>query len=424
MNKELEKLNNERIQEEKEQFKLFQVIPQRTSIKSNYICIDTASLINLVIEENSLEYLNNVEKYQKELWEKHFNIKQKEFKRKGYQFNYMIKTDGVGSSVLLVKLVNGEPVEITTKMQRELKKKLELRDKYIEDVKITKQMKKKRIVSIDSDLSDLVYCISKNKKPKIIVDENEKIKVVEEEEIITFRYTQNQRRLESRNKKYNKLQNKINKKKKINNKTVKQIETELSQHNSKTCDFNKFIEYCKKKNEVNRRLFEHYSQKLFRKLKFNRYTNTQKSESKMIKNFANKFGSSKECTIILGDYDKENNMKGKEPIINRRIRKIFRNHKYQVFMINEFRTSKLCNVCESTCDTFLKRESKNPKHKDKKTNKQKIIEVWGLTLCENKNCSLIHNRDKNSALNMYKITKSIFERKGRPEKYCREIKNK
>ncbi len=68
-------------------------------------------------------------------------------------------------------------------------------------------------------------------------------------------------------------------------------------------------------------------------------------------------------------------MKGKEPIINRRIRKIFRNHKYQVFMINEFRTSKLCNVCESTCDTFLKRELHNPKHKDKKTNKQKIIEV-------------------------------------------------
>jgi hypothetical protein len=424
MNKELEKLNNERIQEDKEQFKLFQVIPQRTSIKQNYVCLDTCSLINLVIEENSIEYLNNVEQYQKELWEKHFNVKQKEFKRKGYQFNFMIKTDGIGSSVLLVKLVNGEPVEITSKKQKELKKKLDSRDKYIEDVKITKQMKKKRIVSIDPNLSDLVYCVSKNKKPKIMVDENNNLELVEEEEIITFRYTQNQRRLESRNKKYNKLQDKINKKKKINNKTVKEIETELSHHNSKTCDFNKFIEYCKKKNEINRKLFEHYSEKLFRKLKFNRYTNTQKSESKMIRNFANKFGKPEECIIVLGDYDKENNMKGKEPIINRRIRKIFRNHKYQVFMINEFRTSKLCNVCESNCDTFLKRESKNPKHKDKKTDKQKIIEVWGLTLCENKNCSLIHNRDKNSALNMYKITQSIFEGKGRPEKYCREIKNK
>ena len=141
----------------------------------------------------------------------------------------------------------------------------------------------------------------------------------------------------------------------------------------------------------------------------------------MIKNFENKFGKPEECTIILGDYDKENNRKGKKPVINRRIRKIFRNHKYEVFMINEFRTSKLCYVCENVCSTFLKRESKSPKHKDKKTGKQKIIEVWGLTLCENKNCSLIHNRDKNSALNMYKITQSIFEGKGRPLKYCREI---
>ncbi len=240
----------------------------------------------------------------------------------------------------------------------------------------------------------------------------------------TFRYTQNQRRLETRNKKYNKLQNKINKETKIDSKTVKEIETELSNYNSKTCDFNKFIEYCKKKNEVNRLLFKHYSQKLFRKLKFNIYTNTQKSESKMIKNFSNKFGKPDECTVILGDYDKgDHNMKGKEPIINKRIKKIFRNNGYEVYMINEFRTSKICNVCGCNCGTFLKRESKNPKHKDKMTSKQKIIEVWGLTLCENKNCSLIHNRDKNSALNMYKITQSIYKGLGRPKIYCRENKN-
>ena len=49
----------------------------------------------------------------------------------------------------------------------------------------------------------------------------------------------------TKNKKYNKLQDKINKEKKINNKSVKEIETELSKFNSKTCDFNNFIEYCK-----------------------------------------------------------------------------------------------------------------------------------------------------------------------------------
>ena len=420
MNKELEKLNNERIQKDKDQFKLFQVIPQRTSIKPNYICLDTCALINLVIEENSLEYLNNVEKYQKELWNKNFKLSQKEFKRKNYQFNYMIKTDGIGCSVLLVKLKNGEPIEITQKMQRELKQKLEKKDIYIEDIKITNDIKNKRIVCLDPNLQDIYYAVSKEIKPKIIVDDNNKLRLENEEEIITFRYTQNQRRLETRNKKYNKLQDEINKEKKINNKSVKEIETELSKFNSKTCDFNNFIEYCKKKNEINRLLFSHYQEEVFRKLKFNRYTNTQKSESKMIKNFSNKFGKPDECIVVLGDYDKgEHNMKGKEPIINRRIRKIFRNNYYKVYMINEFRTSKLCNVCESNCSPFLKRESHKPKDIDKKIKKGKLIEVWGLTLCENKKCSLIHNRDKNSVLNMYKITQSILNVKRRPEKYFR-----
>ena len=423
MNKELEKINQQRIKEEKDQFKLFQVIPQRTSIKPNHISIDTCSLINLTITENFKKYLDNIQECQKEIWNKNFKLNQKEFKRKNYQFNYMIKTDGVGCSVLLVKLKDGKPIEITQKMQRELKQKLELRDKYIEDIKITNDIRNKRIVSCDPNLSDIIFCVSKEIKPKIIVDDNNKLRLENEEEIITFRYTQNQRRLETRNKKYNKLQDEINKETKINNKSVKEIETELSKFNSKTCDFNNFMEYCKKKNEINRLLFSHCQEEVFRKLNFNRYTNTQKSESKMIKNFSNKFGKPKDCIVVLGDYDKgEHNMKGKEPIINKRIRKIFRNNGYKVYLINEFRTSKLCNVCESCCSPFLKRESHKPKDIDKKTKKGKQIEVWGLTLCENKKCSLIHNRDKNSALNMYKITQSILNGKRRPDKYCREIK--
>jgi len=58
-------------------------------------------------------------------------------------------------------------------------------------------------------------------------------------------------------------------------------------------------------------------------------------------------------------------MKGKEPIINRRIRKIFRNNGYEVYLINEFHTSKLCNKCEEKCSLFLIRKSKNPKHNGK-----------------------------------------------------------
>ena len=85
-----------------------------------------------------------------------------------------------------------------------------------------------------------MFCVFKEIKHKIIVDDNNKL------------------RLETRNKKYIKLQDKINKEKKINNKSVKEIKTELSKFNLKICDFNNFIEYCKKKNKINRLLFSHY----------------------------------------------------------------------------------------------------------------------------------------------------------------------
>jgi DNA polymerase III delta prime subunit len=61
-------------------------------------------------------------------------------------------------------------------------------DKYIKDVKITEQIKNKRIVCLDPSNSDIFYAVSKDYIDKIIV-ENDKLKVIKEEKIIIFRYT-------------------------------------------------------------------------------------------------------------------------------------------------------------------------------------------------------------------------------------------
>lgn len=396
INEQLEKINDTNISiDKKNQIKLFQVIPQRTNIIPKYITIDTCGLINMVVDKNTIKYLSDIDACKKELWEKHFKLN-RTFRRKNYTFNYMIKTDGIGCSILLIKTINGEPIKITSGKQRQVSKIIKERDQYIEDVKITNEMKSKNIVTIDPNLSDLVYCLTKR-----------------DDEIITFRYTQNQRRKETRKKKYSKITNSINTETKINDKTIKEYETELSEHNSKTMNYNKFIKYCKKKNKVNSKLFKHYRKTIFRKLKLNLYINTQKSESKMIKNFEKKMGKPEDTIIVMGDYDRKNGFKGKEPTICKRIRKLFRNHKYDVYLINEFNTSKLCHKCENECDTFLERESKKPSHKGE------LIECWGLKCCNNIKCKLIHNRDKNSCLNMLKIVKSIFAGKGRPKKYGR-----
>ena len=398
MNKQLEALSTD-----ENKYKLFNILPLRTRIIPNYITFDTASIINLLIEENSRKYLSNIKDTQKEIWDKFFYTNT--FKKNKYRFNYMIKSDGIGVSILFVRIDDkGNLVKVSKKQLMDMEKQREIDDKqYIENqLNIKEILNSKNYICIDPNKDDIIYCMDK--------DNNK------------FRYTQNQRRLETRNKKYIKILDQISKTTKINNKSIKEIETELSNYNSKTCNFEKFIEYLKMKNKVNSILYEQYKTKIYRKLKWNRFINTQKSESKMINNFRNKYGTPENNVIILGDYDKgSHNMKNKEPIINKRIRKIFRANQYKIYLISEFRTSKLCSCCNNEVENFLIRPSNKPK------NKGRNELVWGLVCCKNKKCcqetkynSRIFNRDMNATLNMINIVKSLIKTNKIPDIFTRK----
>jgi len=405
--KELEKVYNkidEEIKKENykiEQIRLFNVLPLRTNIISKNVCIDSCSLIQNFIGKNSGEYFKNYKKDNNEydLWNKFFDLKKKAFKKNKntYKFNYMIKTDAVSVSILFIRLKeDGEQMTRPNKQCR-----CEDDTEYIEKIQFTEEMKKKKIIAIDPNFSDLIYCGAKNK----------------DGELETFRYTQNQRRLETGKKKYMKIIDSENKKVKIDDKTIKEIESELSKYNSKSNSYEKFKEYLQVKNKINLQLFEHYNKEYFRKFKLNRFINTQKSESKMINNFKNKFGDKNDVIIIMGDYDKKEHMKSLEPCICKKFRRLFRNAGYQTFLVNEFRTSKLCNCCHEEIDPFLERLS----HKPKDIKKGKLILVHGL-LCHignKQSCELIHNRDKNAVQNILYIVDEIKKTGKRPLKFSR-----
>jgi hypothetical protein len=192
----------------------------------------------------------------------------------------------------------------------------------------------------------------------------------------------------------------------------------LSNLNSKSCNYEKFKLYCIEKNKINNQLYTHYEKSFFRKFKLNAFTNTQKSESKMIKNFEKKYGKPNKTILVVGDYDKgDHNMKGKEPTICKKFRRIFRNAGYKTYLVNEFRTSKLCNCCNEEIEKFLEKPSKKPKRKGE------IDLCHGILRCKSvkHNCEIYHNRDKNAVQNMLKIVKSIFNTGKRPEVFCRSI---
>ena len=136
--------------------------------------------------------------------------------------------------------------------------------------------------------------------------------------------------------------------------------------------------------------------------------------------FSNKFGKPENTIFVMGDYDKgDYHMKGLEPVICKKFRRIFKNAGYKTFLVNEFRTSKLCNCCHNELEHFLERPSQKPKYK--KENKTEICH--GLLRCQSvkHNCEIIHNRDKNAVQNMLNIVSSVLNTGKRPDAFCRAI---
>ena len=130
INKQMDLLGND-----DNPIKLFNVLPLKTRIIPSYITLDTACIINLFIENNKIEYLSNITEKKEEVWNKFFKIDNKVFKKNNYQFNYMIKTDGIACSILFIKLdSNNEPIKLTHVQLRKLEELRELKNnQYIEN---------------------------------------------------------------------------------------------------------------------------------------------------------------------------------------------------------------------------------------------------------------------------------------------------
>ena len=282
-------------------------------------------------------------------------------------------------------------------MEKQLKGEYETNiqklDMYVDDTNIEKIKKRvggrKRTV-IDPNKSDLIYC---------------------KQGEIYFRYTQAQRNFETKRKKRNKKIIKLKKQLKLQD-----VDKNLSDHDSKTINFDKLKEYYTEKNKVNKKMFSFYENEIHRENKFETYRYTYKAESNMIKLFSKKMGTPDKTYIVLGDWSEKHQMKGKESSISKKTRKIFRRNGYQVYMIDEYNTSKICSRCKKgRCENFRKKKIKD------KNGKEREVLVWGLVICRNNKCQQIHNRDKNSTNNMEYISKEVFAGKKRPEIYKPKI---
>jgi hypothetical protein len=466
INQEIDKLNKHRLSlrpiivnnqaskkhrdDEFIQKRLFNILPIRTSIIPTNICLDTTNLIHLLVTDTKerKKYNDNVSQYKNEIWGKFFNINSKLFrsgltKKTRYGFRHQIQTDGVSVSILLIQsqLVNVDA--------RKLPERIEYVEQYIDKLSPTEIAKydltQRKVVGIDPNKGNIIYASSN----EIADPQTHRIRKQR------FRYTVNQRRVETRSRRYSQMIEEFNKKTFIDGKSVKEWESELSQYNSKTCCYVDFTAYINAKLKLNNVLFDHYSiteyksvkpkngnrhyvnskqvkirlrnstdpplpkvktytGRIFRKLRFNSYINNQRSEAKMINGFRKVFGKCEDVVIAFGDHEQGHQMKFHAPTKDIGMRKLFRRHGYLVYLAYEFRTSCHCYKCGHSNEKFLWRESSRPWRKN--TGK---VEIHGLLRCESLTCNAVYNRDYNASQNILKLGRCGVQRRPRPPNLCR-----
>ena len=386
-------------QVESEMESINNVFPLRSEITPKYIRLDTTTLVNLLLRKEQgnkgfYKTEGNLKKNEDKIWNFFFRTEKKCFIKTGFSFHHMISTDGVGISILFLQK------ELVGKKLPMMKKKV-ARELYIDELTDYSALQNKKIIGIDAGKCDLIYCVDGSTKDATV-----------------FRYSQDQRRKETKTKKYNNIilamkTNKINHQ--GTSKSIIEYETELSHYNKKTLDIIKFKEYIQEKNRINHILFGFYKKELFRKLKFGRYINTKRNEQKMINEFKKTFGSYEDTVICIGDWEQRKQMKYKEPTLGKGMRTLFRKNNYKVFLVDEFRTSCKCSNCEGgICEKFRIRQHPNKK-------KDEIRLIHGLLRCKS-GCGL-WNRDRNGSSNIYRIANNAINKLERPSYLCRETSN-
>jgi len=266
-------------------------------------------------------------------------------------------------------------------------------------------LKNKNIVCIDPNKGDLIYSGT-----------------YKDDEFVSFRYTNNQRRKEKKTKKYNNIRNKILNKGEVlvngKKEQIKKYNVEKSKYKKQCVGNKETVKYIEEMEKIDKIIKEHYENSIYRKLNMNSYINTQRSESRMMQNFKSKMGSEKDTVVIIGDNGlKDVVIKGLETTLSKGIINMFIKNKYETYIIDEFRTSLLCNGCENKLSKFLDVQSKKPWSKDK------VYKSNGILRCQSSTqlCNVIHNRDKNAVKNMLKLVDNYVENRNRKLRYSREF---
>lgn len=381
--------------------KSFQVIPQRNNIVPKNIILNTSGITDYIgskypelFDYGKGEMLHHCKKHQKHVWSKILKLEKKSiFNHKDYVFYNQITTDGFSCSLLFI-----------------LKK---YKDKKFGD-KIPKN-------NDDKDIIRKIDTLTKRECNKYLSDDYKLISVdpgkirplsMIDEHNNFYKYTACRRRVET----YTKRCDQIINSEKIKNKIIDE-ETKLSQFNSKTLKLEDYKNYIIKKNKFNDNVKSFYNNILFRKLNFRRFTRTKQSEEVLLNEIENKFLSNdnKKLLLLYGDYSRTSQMKGTIPTPNIGFKKLLLK-RFEILEVNEYNTSKLYNMRNSTGSSNNSFEELKNVSVRKNNHTKYLHEI--LTLKEETERCIFVNRDVNACKNILYVGKYFLKNQCRPTEFC------
>ncbi|KAJ1769179.1 hypothetical protein LPJ74_004240 [Coemansia sp. RSA 1843] len=350
-------------------------------------------------------------------------------KKRDTEVNAAIETSGIGLTAPVERTATGSLPEDQPKKGKKPRKRGKPGEKksgeftYIHELSPEQLANMKTPIFVDPGRQDIVFGMT---------DESTS------EEKALFRYTRSQKAKETRTTRYRKLREKIKKEHPDSNE-IKAAEARLAAFSCTSILPGKYEQYVRTRAAVWPVLSRFYTntmtaskngnspQPIHRKLRQSAHIKQQQADERLAKNIRATCNDEKP-TVILGNWSAPM-ARHHEPIRGVGFRRMLRKKGCQVYLIDEFRTSKTCPDCLTGA---LKKFLKVPNPRPYQHKKMKEVLCHGLLKCINELCmgpvevdgvltprSRMYNRDLAAVLNFRHIFHSLRDYDETPERFCR-----
>jgi len=138
---------------------------------------------------------------------------------------------------------------------------------------------------------------------------------------------------------------------------VSTIESNIPTH--KTMVFSSFCAYLAAITNAEPRLTPFYADVSHRKMRWNTFVNTQRSESSLIRRMRQTFG--RHFTVVMGDWNESGKaMRYQVSTKTKGWRKVFAKNRIPCYLLDEYRTSSVCECGADVKKNFKERDHARP----------------------------------------------------------------